>query len=232
MDKLMFWIVGGLLFYLYFKIIWKGEDTMVNKDFDTDKMMNLLEYYGYGKGTALAQNITYFIKKYAELEKVDWKLIAGIIAKESSFNIYAVGDYVDEDYYGKHHYASFGLGQIYTTKKKKEEWSTFDFICEYSRSYDIIREFNLNLQEYRDKEVIKAINMDINNVFFKPEVNIFLIARFIRIIMDKHNLDPYDYKRICYHYNVGINARLEGLGHWLLESNYYTTVLETINKLS
>lgn len=100
----MFWIVGGLLFYLYFKIIWKGEDSMLNKDFDSEKMMNLLEYYGYGKGTALAQNITYYIKKYAELEKVDWKLIAGIIAKESSFNIYAVGDYVDEDYFGKHHY--------------------------------------------------------------------------------------------------------------------------------
>lgn len=230
MDNLIFLLIAsGIIAFGIYQFI--QMDRLGGGTVDMqDKIFELLEQYGYSRYGSKAIDIATYISKYSVEMNIDWKLLTAILGVESGFDVYAMGDFVEKDYYGEDRYTSFGLGQINTRKDSTLEWNTFDFICEYSKYTSIVKRYNLDLQRYRDNEVLKASDGDTKSLLFDIHLNIFLVSKYIRLIMNKYKLDKTDYKRISFHYNMGINADEKYIDSWLL-TGYYKKVMDIIKSL-
>lgn len=222
-------IITGILVFIFSTTTEKGADNVLEESL----LRQFLEERGYDESDKeLVDDMISAVFRYADRFDVDWRLIVGIIDQESRWDYMAINDFVMKDYYGLTHYISFGLGQINTSKQDFRQWSTFDYICEHSRTEDEVRDRGLHIQDVRDNEVRLAIQGDKDSILFDPVFNIFLTVRYISLIKEMHNLTDSEADKICYYYNVGHNASDEGFKTWLSSESYWDHVRNVMIQLS
>lgn len=172
-----------------------------------------------------ADEIIDAVKRASTYHKIRPELITAVMYSESKYDVEAMGDYTT-DIFGSR-FSSFGLCQINTRKVSSELWSTFDYICENLRDTEIVKNNNLHAASYRDDVVRKASQGDVTVEIFKPSVNIFLGAWYLKEAYESWGIDAS--KRLTrdealkglYSYNAGIYAPQTNYTAWQRTKKQY-----------
>jgi hypothetical protein len=171
-----------------------------------------------------ADEIIDAVKYASTYHNIRAELITAIMFAESKYDVEAMGDYTT-DFFGSR-FSSFGLCQI-NTAKSSELWSTFDYIAEKLKGTEVIKNHNLHVASYRDDVVRKASQGDTTCEIFKPLVNVFMGAWYLKKAYESCGIDAS--KRLTrdeaikglYRYNAGIFALESGFTKWQMSRKQY-----------
>lgn len=171
-----------------------------------------------------ADEIIDAVKYASTYHNIRPELITALMYAESKYDVEAMGDYTT-DFFGSR-FSSFGLCQI-NTVKSSELWSTFDYIAEKLKDTEVIKNNNLHVASYRDDVVRKASQGDTTCEIFKPLVNVFMGAWYLKKAYESWGIDAS--KRLTrdeaikglYRYNAGIFALESGFTKWQMSRKQY-----------
>ena len=206
-------LVGGIIKLIYFSKN-KSEDEKIE---DIIKNYNNTDY----------KEIWSNIKTYSEKLGVNKYIPLAIMYVESKYNPKVKGDFVKDDYFGKNHYSSFGLGQI-RTSKTTSKLSTFDRIYNFATWKNLVK----SLTQTEKDNIVKDAIID-KGPLYDIEFNIKLMITYLSMIQDK---EPLTYSKLddiyayAFFYNNGEYADIKDLKVFI-DSPYGKQLKDIIDKI-